>query len=121
PADKGIPLEEYVALGQSRRQLLQIQGLQIAPDIHNHEVIVHLQMLYVLAGTEMVVDSIHLPWSSVATIIKHEWLQRLSQLRIKLSESFGQGALPYARRAREKNKTSMSFIRHVFLVCGVSN
>src|SRR5215510_6989322 len=68
-------------------------------------------MLYLLAGTEMVVDSIHLSWSGVTTVVKHERLQSLSQLRIKLGERFGERALPDARWSRKDNQASVCHTR----------
>src|SRR5262245_60842843 len=61
----------------------------------------------------MVVDSIHLPRPRPTTVIKYERLQGLSELRIKLGERFGQGALAHTRRAGRNDQTSLTFIGHV--------
>lgn len=89
-------------------------------DVDGNQTIRRLEILDLLAGTEMVVDSIHLPGSRIATVVKHERLQLLSQLRIKLGERFGHRALPYAGRAGENNQMSICHICILPLFIGVT-
>jgi hypothetical protein len=75
-----------------------------------------VETFYLLLGAKIIVDPIDLPGPGGTTVVKHKRMQCPPELRVKLGERFGQGALAHARRARKNNKASPLFSCHVLIL-----
>lgn len=105
-ADHGIAFEEDVAARGEFPEIMEIESLEIAPDIKNDVAVVGAKLINLGARTEMVVDAILFAGARIAGIVENERLKAFEEVRMKFGESFGKRALASARGTGENDEAA---------------
>lgn len=110
--DEGIAFEERIALLEQRRQVLQVQGLEVSTHVHHHMARPVAQRFDLLAGAKVIVLSVSFAGPGSPRIEQDDGLELRTQVAMEPAERLREGALPHTRWPRKDDKPTGSFRDH---------